>query len=77
MEKTITISEEEPYRLHLPKDLGDNGYTGKAKLLINRITATVVRPDIDLGKKEGVDSVIQSLQLVIEDLKLHRGLLKK
>ena len=74
----VTISKEEPYRMHLPKVMGESGFRGgKAPLLSNKITVTIVRPDINLDSVEGLEAVKKSLEIIIQDLDLQDKLLRR
>jgi uncharacterized protein YheU (UPF0270 family) len=49
---------------YIPKDLVDNGYTGDVDILINAVTATLIKPGTDL------QSVKRSLEITIQDIDL-------
>lgn len=49
---------------YIPKDLLNSGYSGDVEILINAVTATIIKPNTDLN------SVKRSLEITIQDIKL-------
>lgn len=49
---------------YIPKDLIDAGYVGDVEVLINAVTATIIKPGTDL------QSVKRSLEITIQDIEL-------
>ena len=63
MKKKISINQQTGI-VYIPKDLVSNGYHGDVDILINAVTATLIKPGTDLK------SVIRSLEITIQDIEL-------
>lgn len=63
MKKKISINQQTGI-VYIPKDLVSNGYYGDVDILINAVTATLIKPGTDLK------SVIRSLEITIQDIEL-------
>lgn len=63
MKKKISINPQTGIS-YIPKDLVSNGYSGDVEVLINVVTATLIKPGTDLL------SVKRSLEITIQDIDL-------
>lgn len=63
MKKKISINSQTGIS-YIPKDLVSNGYVGEVEILINAVTATLIKPGTDLS------SVKRSLEITIQDIEL-------
>ena len=63
MKKKISINPQTGIS-YIPKDLVSNGYIGDVEILINAVTATLIKPGTDL------QSVKRSLEITIQDIEL-------
>lgn len=63
MKKKISINQQTGI-VYIPRDLVSNGYHGEVDILINAVTATLIKPGTDLK------SVIRSLEITIQDIEL-------
>lgn len=63
MKKKISINPQTGIS-YIPKDLVSNGYVGDVEILINAVTATLIKPGTNLS------SVKRSLEITIQDIEL-------
>ena len=63
MKKRISINPVTGI-VYIPKDILNSGYAGEVEVLINAVTATLIKPGTDL------QSVKRSLEITIQDIDL-------
>jgi hypothetical protein len=63
MKKKISINASTGI-VYIPKDLVNSGYVGEVEILINAVTATLIKPGTDLK------AVRKSLEITIQDIDL-------
>jgi uncharacterized protein YheU (UPF0270 family) len=63
MKKRISINPVTGI-VYIPKDILHSGYSGEVEILINAVTATLIKPGTDL------QSVKRSLEITIQDIDL-------
>jgi hypothetical protein len=58
----ITVRKEYPHQMYLPKEIAEDGFTGKVALIANAVTVVMVKDGVLLK------DIKKSLQRIIEDL---------
>lgn len=63
----MKLPSKKPYRAYLPDELLAEGFVGDLDVIADAFTATLIKPGTDESK------VIESLTIVIKDLRLRAG----
>jgi len=68
--RKVRVYEKHPHYLYMPKDFVEEGFVGVMDALANAKTITLLHPSTTLEEAE------KSLEIVIEDIRLRRGMYK-